>query len=101
MAAGMDLGSQKILEAEIARVAERLETQQRLLSETEHALSALAAAEENATWVVDALRRFDDVWDVLTPYNRGRLVRALVDKVVYDDASGAVEVHLAKLEDAA
>jgi hypothetical protein len=46
---------------------------------------------------VRTLSDFDRVWAVMTPENRGRLVDALIARVVVDDRSGAVRVHLAVL----
>jgi hypothetical protein len=35
----------------------------------------------------------------MSPVNRGRLLRALLERVVVNDALGTVELHLAHLED--
>jgi hypothetical protein len=58
----------------------------------------MEAVEVDARWVGNALRNLDRVWDVLTPQNRGRLLRALIERVTLDRASGNVAIHLANLD---
>jgi hypothetical protein len=41
--------------------------------------------------------RLDRVWDLLAPENRARLVSFIVDRVVADGETGAVEIHLGDL----
>jgi hypothetical protein len=45
-------------------------------------------------WIRQTLSRFDDVWEELTVINRQRLVRAMVDEVVVDDANQEVTIRL-------
>ena len=44
------------------------------------------------------LEDFTSVWDVLTPENRGRLLRAVVQSVEVDEPTNKVTVVLADLE---
>jgi site-specific DNA recombinase len=48
----------------------------------------------DTTWVGRCLADFGSVWDVLTPQNQGRLVRALVEEVEVDEPSNRVRVCL-------
>jgi hypothetical protein len=48
-------------------------------------------------WVSRCLRDFSEAWDVLTSESRERLLRAVVDGVEYEQASGEVRVTLADL----
>jgi hypothetical protein len=48
-------------------------------------------------WVLDAIERFDERWEVFTPENRRKLVRALVEEVRVDEEAGQVTVRLASL----
>jgi hypothetical protein len=48
----------------------------------------------DTTWAGRCLADLDSAWDVLTPQNRGRLVRALVEKVDVDEPSNRVRVCL-------
>ena len=43
------------------------------------------------------LTGFDKVWDTLSSENRGRLVRAIVDRVEVDEPNGDVKAYLADL----
>lgn len=72
------------------------------LAEVERALDATEGEELEAEWVAQVLADFDAVWDALTATNRGRLLRALVDRVVVNDETGRVDIHLIHVgEDAA
>ena len=85
-----------------AAVEERLNTaaqaqqqaEERLV-EVERRLLLLDGAEADAEWVEQALARFTDLWAVMTPENRGRLLRALVKGVSVASSTGdiAVELH--------
>lgn len=44
--------------------------------------------------VIGALRDFNLVWEAMTIPNRGRLLRALLDRVVVEETSGRVDIHL-------
>jgi len=44
--------------------------------------------------MLGALRDFANVWALMTPENRGRLLRALVASVRVNDATGEVEIEL-------
>ncbi len=48
----------------------------------------------DTTWAGRCLADLDSVWDVLTPQNRGRLMRALVEEVDVDEPSNRVRVCL-------
>jgi len=66
---------------ELARAIETAEGRQhRVLRE----LEALRRQEVETRWVADALADFDQLWEVMTPENRGRLVRALVHEVTVE-----------------
>ena len=52
---------------------------------------------QEAAWLVQTLAEFDVLWDVFTPRNRQRLVRALVEEVVVDERAGEVMVRLVDL----
>jgi hypothetical protein len=48
----------------------------------------------DTTWAGRSLADLGSVWDVLTPQNRGRLMRALVEEVDVDEPSNKVRVCL-------
>jgi site-specific DNA recombinase len=75
----------------------RLQGLERQLAEIEGEIVALDVAKAEAGWVAQCLRDFEAVWDVLTAQNRGRLLRAVVERVDVDDDGGEVGITLADL----
>jgi hypothetical protein len=47
------------------------------------------------------LGNFPFVWEAMSTANRGRLLRALVERVVINESGGKVEIHLANLDEVA
>ncbi len=74
--------------------SERLAVLERSQAEVERTLEALEEQRAEGEWVAQALGDFARVWEVLTLPNQGRLLRALVEKVVVDERGEQVEVHL-------
>ena len=64
------------------------------LIEVERALQRLRETEMEARWVAETITTFDDVWDHLTPANRGRLVQALISEVVVNEPKNTVSATL-------
>ncbi|HET9622921.1 MAG TPA: recombinase family protein [Kofleriaceae bacterium] len=79
-----------------ALVAERGQLEDQL-SAAEDELSRLEALESEGSWIGHCLRDFDGIWDVLTPANRARLVRAVVEHIKVDEPAGKITVTLADL----
>jgi len=50
-----------------------------------------------AEWVSRCLASFDQVWDTLNPENRGRLVRAVIERVEVDEPKGDVRTFIADM----
>lgn len=59
--------------------------------------SLLDECEVEAGWVSRCLVDFNRVWDSLSTENRGRLVRAVVERVEVDEPSGDVRVLITNL----
>lgn len=78
------------------RGAELVALQERL-DRTERELAQMDDARVEADWLKQTLAEFDAVWEVLTPENQARLVRAVVDRGVVDEATGSVKMHVADL----
>jgi site-specific DNA recombinase len=74
-----------------------LEALQSRLERIERELAALDDARVEADWLERTLSEFDAVWDALTPENQARLVRAVVERVVVDEATGSVKMYVADL----
>jgi hypothetical protein len=87
----------------LERLEERgaeLDALQARLDRIERELAALADARVEADWLERTLREFDELWDALTSENQERLVRAVVERVVVDEASGAIKMFVADLASA-
>ena len=67
------------------------------LATAERELANLDALEVEVAWVARCLTDFDGVWDVLTPENRGRLLRAVIQRVEVNEPANQVSVFLADL----
>lgn len=78
------------------RGAELFALQERL-DRVERELAQMDDARVEADWLEQTLAEFDAVWEVLTPENQTRLVRAIVDRVVVDEATGSVKMYVADL----
>jgi site-specific DNA recombinase len=119
----LDGRARELVEAKLRVEADRLVAAERQLAETERDLADLEVADAEATWMLGALRDFTapsalpsfaravglratrplrglralrlaNVWALMTPENRGRLLRALVASVRVNDATGEVEIEL-------
>lgn len=60
-------------------------------------LAIIEAVRVDIAWVAQTLADFDLVWEHLTPLNRQRLVRALVQEVHVDAAAGTITATLVDL----
>ncbi len=67
------------------------------LARIERELVVLQEANVDRKWVETSFGRFQDLWEALTNEHRERLVRAIVERVVVDDANGSVKMYVADL----
>jgi site-specific DNA recombinase len=56
-------------------------------------------AEAETSWIARCLADFEAIWDVLTPENRCRLLRAVVQSVEVDEPANRVKVFIVDLSD--
>jgi len=96
--AGVTGAAVAVLEQRLTETSEALARTEEMLRQVDRGIALLAQAEVDARWVARSLANFESVWDVMTPENRGRLVRALVENVEVDGATGSVTVTLAELQ---
>ncbi len=89
--------SRAAIEQQIEGLVDEQATREQRLATIDARLAALAAARVEADWIAAALRDFGNLWQAMTPENRVRLVRAVVDHVEVDEASGTIEAHLVSL----
>lgn len=73
----------------------RLCALERQLAEVEREILVVEGDRVETGWVAQCLRQFGEVWDMLTEINKGRLFRAVVERVEVDDDAGEVRVVLA------
>lgn len=83
----------EVIHGKLQNEEERLRQAERELAEIESALATLDGTVAESEWVEKTLADFGRVWEAMTLSNRARLLRALVDKVIVDEAKGTVEVH--------
>ncbi len=84
--------ARQLIEARLTEVGEQLERLHARLSAVEQEIANLDVVEVDAGWVGRCLADFDAVWDVLTPENRLRLVRAVVQRVEVNEPENEVKV---------
>jgi DNA invertase Pin-like site-specific DNA recombinase len=63
------------------------------LADLDEQIARLGQSASDTETLVRTLRDFEAAWGLLTPQNRGRLVRSLVGCVLVDDGSGTVTVE--------
>jgi DNA invertase Pin-like site-specific DNA recombinase len=94
---GMTGTARQLVEQRLHEIGEQLARTESQLATAEREIANLDAVQVEASWVGQCLTDFDKVWDVLTPENRGRLLRAVIQRVEVDEAANKVRVHLAEL----
>jgi site-specific DNA recombinase len=90
--------ARRLVERRLQEIAEKLACLEARLSAVERETAALDLFEVETGWVTQVLADFISVWDVLTPENRGRLLRAVVQRVEVDEPANRVRIFMADLE---
>ena len=90
-------GARQQVQARLQELEEQSAHSEAELVASSRQLAELDALEVDVDWVAQSLANFDRVWDRLTMENRGRLVRAVIDRVEVDEPGNAVRVVLADL----
>ncbi|AKF80115.1 resolvase [Myxococcus fulvus 124B02] len=91
--------ARRVAEAKLMAAEEKAVGLEKRLAEVECGLDATKGEKLEAAWVAQALADFDAVWDALVPANRGRLLRALIGRVVANEVTGCIDVYLAQAGD--
>jgi DNA invertase Pin-like site-specific DNA recombinase len=89
--------ARRLLDERLVEIGQQLARSEARLAAAERELANLDALEVEAAWVTQCLTDFDKVWDVLTPENRARLLRAVVQRVEVDEPANKVSVHITDL----
>ncbi len=95
--AGVNGAARRLVDERLQEIGEQLGRCEARLAAAEREIANLDAIEVEATWVARCLADFDAVWDVLTPENRGRLLRAVVQRVEVDEPANQVSVFITDL----
>jgi DNA invertase Pin-like site-specific DNA recombinase len=88
---------QRLLDAKLQEVGEQLGRLEGRLREVQHRLSLVDTCEAEAGWVSSCLSDFNRVWHTLSAENRGRLVRAVIERVEVDQPKGDVRAFIADM----
>jgi DNA invertase Pin-like site-specific DNA recombinase len=87
----------RMVQQRLEEVGSQLALHEQRLATVERQLAGLEGLRVEVGWVAQVLADWDAIWDVLSDDNRGRLVRAVVDRVDVDGPAGTVRVALADL----
>ncbi len=90
--------AKRLLDERLKEIGEAIQRAEARLEAVKLEMAGLDAVEIDAGWVAQCLADFGAVWDVLTPANRGRLVRAIVERVDVDEPKNEVRVFLTDLQ---
>ena len=90
-------GARRTLENGLKDAGDQLERCEARLAAVERELGDLDCIEIESSWVAECLTDFDQIWDVLTADNRGRLLRTVIQRVEVDEPANKVHVHIADL----
>ncbi len=77
---------------------EELAAAERSLADAERGAAEVRGAIAEFVPVLDALKKFPDVWAVMTPANRVRLMGALIEEVLVDEKKGEVTISMIDFE---
>ena len=89
--------ARRLLDDRLRELGEELGRCEARLAAAERELSGLDAVEVETSWARTCLEDFGAVWDVLTPTNRGRLLRAVIQGVEVDEPKNQVRVVITDL----
>jgi DNA invertase Pin-like site-specific DNA recombinase len=87
----------RLFDTKLQEVGDQLGRLEARLRDVERRLCILDDCEVEAEWVARCLTDFNQVWDTLSPENRGRLVRAVFERVEVDEPAGNVRVFATNL----
>ncbi len=95
--ASVNTAGRRLLDERLGEVSEQLGRCEARLAAAERELANLDALEVEVAWVAQCLSDFDKVWDVLTPENRVRVLRTMVERVEVNEPANQVSVFITDL----
>jgi hypothetical protein len=87
----------RLFDTKLQDVGDQLGRLEARLRDVERRICLLDDCEVEAEWVSRCLADFNQVWDTLSSENRGRLVRAVIERVEVDEPKGDVRTFIANL----
>jgi site-specific DNA recombinase len=97
LAGTTDGAAHRLLQDQLHKLSEQLAWREAELGAVERALAQLEDLEVEASWIDRCLRELDRIWDILSPANRVRLVRAVIERVEIDEPAGNVTLTFVDL----
>jgi DNA invertase Pin-like site-specific DNA recombinase len=97
LAGNLSGAGRRLLDTKLQDVGDQLGRLEARLRDVERRICLLDDCEVEAEWVSRCLADFNQVWDTLNPENRGRLVRAVIERVEVDEPNSGVRVFIANL----
>jgi site-specific DNA recombinase len=95
--ADVDGVARRLAEDRLQGLGNELGRCERRLARVERELAAIEKTEIESSWLARCLNDFTAIWDFLTPENRGRLLRAVVQRVEVDEPANKVKVVMVDL----
>jgi site-specific DNA recombinase len=95
--ADVDGVARRLAEERLQGLGDELGRCEARLATVERELATIEKTELESSWVAKCLNDFAAIWDVLTPENRGRLLRAVVQQVEVDEPANQVKVFMVDL----
>jgi site-specific DNA recombinase len=94
---GVDGVARRLAEERLQGIGDELGRCEARLATVERELAVVDKTDLESSWVASCLNDFTAIWDVLTPENQGRLLRAVVQQVNVDEPSNQVKVFMVDL----
>jgi site-specific DNA recombinase len=87
--------ARRAIETQLEEVGRQLARHEARLAAVERELAQLDAREVEAAWVANCLTDFHRIWNLLTPENRARLVRAVIERVEINEPANEIRIFVA------
>jgi site-specific DNA recombinase len=78
--------------ARLADLQERITGAERRMNEVRDQLAVANSTHIDETEVTEALAKFDDVWNILSPREQTRIVELLIERIDYDGGTGNIAI---------
>ncbi len=96
--AELDGPARRLVDDRLKEMGEQLAHREVRLVAVERELANIEDIAVEASWIAECLTKFDLIWGDLTPENRARLLRAMIQRVDVDEPSNKVSVVLGDVD---